>query len=190
MSVVSSLARPWRSVSSLARPCRSVSSLCPPLRRLHVSPAAPSINRLPAGRHTIPEARAQVEVSTEEWKYVERLFPPKAIPKPTAAPGEVMPSGWVAPSAKPGDHPYFVRRNPSHQLPVYLTHNAIISKYRTKISHVEGDIWVLLEELRAYLQQRRDPKVLNMRAHEPHQRIEIKGQYVMEVRDFLLAKGF
>lgn len=63
-------------------------------------------------------------------------------------------------------------------------------RYRTTVNHVEGDIWALLEDLRAYLQERRQPKVLNMRAHEPHQKIEIKGQYVAEVREFLLEKGF
>ncbi|KAK8392805.1 hypothetical protein O3P69_014918 [Scylla paramamosain] len=159
-------------------------------RAVHTCPAALGITNLPAGRHTIPDSRAQVETSTAEWHYVERLFPLKSIPKPTVAPGEVTPSGWVAPSAKPGDHPYFVRRSPSHMIPVYLHHIPHISKYRTFVSHVEGDVFALLEELREYLQDRKHTRILNMRAHEPHQKIEIKGQYVAEVREFLLERGF
>ncbi|KAG0729715.1 putative 39S ribosomal protein L49, mitochondrial [Chionoecetes opilio] len=159
-------------------------------RALHTSPPVSAIGRLPAGTHTIPEGRDQVETSRAEWGYVERLFPPKTVPRPQATPGEVKPSGWVAPSASRDDHPYFVPRNRSHMLPVYLEHKPIISKYRTSVHHVEGDIFALLEELREYLKEQRQPKILNMRAHEPHQRIEVKGQYVAEVREFLLQKGF
>ncbi|XP_045106880.1 39S ribosomal protein L49, mitochondrial-like [Portunus trituberculatus] len=159
-------------------------------RPLHTCSAALGIAKLPAGSHTIPDSRAQVETSTVEWHYVERLFPQKSIPKPTVSPGEVTPSGWVAPSAKPGDHPYFIRRSQSHMLPVYLHNVPHMSKYRTFVHHVEGDIFALLEELQEYLKDRKHTRILNMRAHEPHQKIEIKGQYVAEVREFLLKKGF
>lgn len=159
-------------------------------RPVHTCSAALSIAKQPAGQHTIPDSRAQVETSTAEWQYVERLFPLQSIPKPNVAPGEVTPSGWVAPSAKPGDYPYFVRRSESHMVPVYLDHIPELTRYRTFVNHVEGDVFALLEELREYLNERKHTRLLNMRAHEPHQKIEIKGQYVAEVREFLLKKGF
>lgn len=164
------------------------------LRNLHISVSRPlptfGIDKLPTGQHSIPESHEQVEVSTAEWAYVERLLPPKSIPKPTAKPGEVMPSGWVAPSAQLGDHPYFVHRSPSHLLPVYIQHAPIQTRYITSLHHIEGDIFALAEELKAYIHAERQPRLINMRVHEPHQKIHIKGQYVAEVREFLLKKGF
>ena len=60
---------------------------------------------------------------TEEWKYVERLLDqsqPKTIPIPEVEPGKMMPSGFTMPTAKRGDNPYFVKRNPNWMLPVYV----------------------------------------------------------------------
>ena len=59
----------------------------------------------------------------EEWKYVERLLDqsrPKTIPVPEVEPGKVLPSGFTMPTAKRGDSPYFVKRNPNWMLPVYV----------------------------------------------------------------------
>nr|XP_053651981.1 39S ribosomal protein L49, mitochondrial-like [Cherax quadricarinatus] len=153
--------------------------------------AGPTSARLPRLRHTIPESYEKVEVSTAEWSYVERLLPLKSIPKPTGNPGEVMPSGWVVPSAKPGDYPYFVPRSANHMLPVYLLHKPILSKHVTSVKHVQGDIFALSEELREHLTQLLPSrKIINMRVHEPHQMIQIKGQFVTELKEFLLKKGF
>ncbi|XP_071535872.1 large ribosomal subunit protein mL49 [Panulirus ornatus] len=160
-------------------------------RILHTTGVVPhGIQGLPRGRHTIPETREQVEVSTAEWSYVERLMHPTAIPKPCAMPGEVMPSGWVAPSAKIGDYPYFVPRSTNHMIPVYLKHVQILQRFITSVKHVEGDIFALGEELQDYLQQRIPKKYIIVRVHEPHQVIQIKGNFVAEVKEFLLEKGF
>ncbi|KAK4326118.1 hypothetical protein Pmani_003331 [Petrolisthes manimaculis] len=147
-------------------------------------------DRLPRAQHSIPESYEQVEKSTAEWAYVERLFPPKSIPKPIAKPGEVMPSGWKSPSACPGDYSYFVHRSPSHLYPVYIKHTPMRCRYITKLHHIEGDIFALAEDLRVYLMAKRQPRLINMRVHEPHQKIHIKGQYVAEIREFLQEKGF
>ena len=59
----------------------------------------------------------------EEWRYVERLLEqslPKTIPVPDVEPGTVKPSGFRMPTAKIGDHPYYVKRNPNWMLPVYV----------------------------------------------------------------------
>ena len=54
---------------------------------------------------------------------MERLLEqslPKTIPVPNVEPGRVKPSGFRMPTAKVGDHPYYVKRNPNWMLPVYV----------------------------------------------------------------------
>lgn len=162
----------------------------PPTYYVDPNTSAPTSSKLPALKHTHPQSYEKVEMSTAEWSYVERLIPPTAIPKPTVNPGEVTPSGWVAPSARPRDYPYFVPRAASHMLPVYLLHQPILSRFITSVKHVEGDIFVLAEELREHLTPLIAPKILCLRVHEPHQMIQVKGQLVGEIKEFLLKKGF
>ena len=50
----------------------------------------------------------EVSRDPEEWKAVEALLPPELIP--TVPDKAEYPSGFVRPTAKPGDHPYFVHR--------------------------------------------------------------------------------
>ncbi|KAK7060650.1 54S ribosomal protein L49, mitochondrial [Halocaridina rubra] len=95
---------------------------------IHTSSCRLGIDKFPRGRLTVPESQEKVEISTVEWSFVERVLPMKSIPVPTAKPGEVMPSGWNAPSAKPGDYPYHVIRNANHMLPVYVEHVAILTR--------------------------------------------------------------
>ncbi|XP_042892935.1 39S ribosomal protein L49, mitochondrial-like isoform X2 [Penaeus japonicus] len=159
-------------------------------RTLTTTSTAQGISKLPRLQHTIPESYKEVEVSTAEWSFVERLIPPKAIPKPNVKPGEVTPSGWVAPSAAPGDYPYFVSRSASHMLPVYVKHEPIMSRFTTTVKNVEGDVFTLGEELRQYLSDKFPFKHINLRVHEPHRMIQIKGEYVLEVREYLIRKGF
>ncbi|ROT76916.1 putative 39S ribosomal protein L49, mitochondrial [Penaeus vannamei] len=159
-------------------------------RTLTSTSTVQGISKFPRLQHTIPESYNEVEVSTAEWSFVERLIPPKAIPKPKANPGEVTPSGWVAPSAVPGDYPYFVPRSASHMLPVYVKHEPIMSRFTTSVKKVEGDAFALGEELRQYLSEKFAPKHINLRVHEPHRMIQIKGEYLLEVKEFLISKGF
>lgn len=58
------------------------------------------------------------------------------------------------------------------------------------MKHIEGDIFALGEELREYLTPRVPRKYINLRVHEPHQVIHIRGNLVAEVKEFLLQKGF
>ncbi|XP_069972926.1 large ribosomal subunit protein mL49 [Penaeus vannamei] len=103
--------------------------------------------------------------------------------------GEVTPSGWVAPSAVPGDYPYFVPRSASHMLPVYVKHEPIMSRFTTSVKKVEGDAFALGEELRQYLSEKFAPKHINLRVHEPHRMIQIKGEYLLEVKEFLIRSA-
>ena len=50
----------------------------------------------------------EVSRDPEEWKAVEALLPQEIIP-PVPEKTE-YPSGFVKPTARPGDHPYFVHR--------------------------------------------------------------------------------
>ncbi|KAG7161579.1 39S ribosomal protein L49, mitochondrial-like [Homarus americanus] len=159
-------------------------------RDLHTTTATPSYSKLPRLQHTISESYEQVEVSTAEWPYVERLLPYTTIPKPSSNPGEVTPSGWVAPSAQPGDYPYFVPRAASHMMPVYVEHEPILNRFVTRVKHVEGDIFALGEELQEHLTRLFPSKYIILRVHEPHQVIHIKGQFVGAVKEFLFKKGF
>ncbi|CAL4114184.1 unnamed protein product [Meganyctiphanes norvegica] len=108
-------------VAPLARGVLAYNQPCA-AKYLSTSNVLSGLDQLPSIQLTIPESRGKVEMSTAEWKYVERLLPSKTIPPHFAQPGEILPSGWVAPSAKVGDHQYFARRNNSHQLQVYVKH--------------------------------------------------------------------
>lgn len=63
--------------------------------------------------HEIPEKETfpKYEVSTEEFKYVEKLLPPITIPKPPVHASYPTPSGWVPPDSK-----YFLSLNLVQQL--------------------------------------------------------------------------
>ena len=50
----------------------------------------------------------EVSRDAEEWKAVEALMPLEVIPP--VPDKDQYPSGYVRPTAKPQDHPYFVHR--------------------------------------------------------------------------------
>ncbi|XP_068250465.1 large ribosomal subunit protein mL49 [Palaemon carinicauda] len=159
-------------------------------RNLHTSSVTCGIDRLPRGHHSIPESQEKVEISVEEWPYVERVLPLTKIPAYNAKPGEVMPSGWRAPSAKPGDYPYFVNRNANHMLPVYVLHKPILSRYYTIVKHVEGDIFALGEKLRKVVTETSRQKYAVIQVNEPQRWIKAKGNHYQAIRDYLIEEGF
>merc|ERR1712080_228157 len=65
----------------------------------------------------------EFEISSDqsEWDYVERLLPLRIVPPLPPAPNKdgTYPSGFCAPSRKPGNLAYHVTRTRSHMLPVY-----------------------------------------------------------------------
>ncbi|XP_076045180.1 mitochondrial ribosomal protein L49 [Oratosquilla oratoria] len=148
------------------------------------------IDRKPLGEVTIPETRKKIDVSTAEWHFVERLISDSAIPKPPCPPGEVTPSGYVVPTAKFGDYPYHVSRNVAHMLRVYLKHQPKLQRYVTYLRGVEGDIFLLGEEIRMLLTKLHPNSIIRVRVHEPHQVIQVKGDYVNDIKEYLLKKGF
>ncbi|XP_066981894.1 large ribosomal subunit protein mL49 [Macrobrachium rosenbergii] len=159
-------------------------------RDLHTSSIICGIQKLPRGHHSIPESREKVEISVAEWPFVERVLPLTKIPTPTAKPGEVMPSGWVAPSAKPGDCSYYINRNANHMLPVYIIHQPIMSRFFTIIRHVEGDIFALGEEVRKVVSETNPQKHAVLQVNESQRWIKVKGNHYQALKDFLLSRGF
>lgn len=129
----------------------------------------------------------EVEVvkNAPEWKYVERLLAPRVVPKPVAQ--SEYPSGWKPPQPKP-DLKYFVARTKNHMLPVYLHRSFRGQRIITAIRRIDGDIWQLEAELR-YLIEKRLNKQIVTRVNEMNGQIELKGDFVTIVEEYLLEKG-
>lgn len=125
-----------------------------------------------------------------EWRHVEALLYNKLVPKPSAK--DVYPSNWTHP--KPELHanlPYFVRRSRNHMLPVYL-HIQQRGVYRyTCVKNVLGDLVEFEEDLKKYLTDRYDSKsIVATRRDEINCIVQIKGDYVIGSRQFLIERGF
>ncbi|XP_019532853.2 large ribosomal subunit protein mL49 [Aedes albopictus] len=129
----------------------------------------------------------EVEVikNAPEWKYVERLLAPRVVPTPEVK--VEYPSGWKPPQPKP-DLKYFVARTKNHMLPVYLHRTFRGQRILTTVRRIDGDIWQLEAELR-YLLEKRLKKSIVTRVNEMNGQIELKGDFVTIVEEFLLEKG-
>lgn len=123
----------------------------------------------------------------EEWKYVERLLPFETIPKVT--PKESYPSGWVPPKEEAVDHLYFIQRSKNHELPIYLNITYRGTRKISMIKRIEGDIWLMNDEIKAYLKKKNN-RYIETRVHEAAKFIETKGDYVHDLREWALSKGF
>ncbi|XP_072737654.1 large ribosomal subunit protein mL49 [Ciconia boyciana] len=99
------------------------------------------------------------------------------------------PGGGVEGSADPPPAlPYFVRRSRLHNLPVY--HRLAKGNRRlTELRHVEGDIWALERELRAFLGGL-GVKELEVQVNEVTGSLLLKGHWAQELRSWLLQRGF
>ncbi|KAL1885156.1 54S ribosomal protein img2, mitochondrial [Paecilomyces lecythidis] len=88
--------------------------------------------------------------------------------------------------------PYFVRRTPSNQLPVYLVTKAGGTKQQTKIQKTEGDLEALRSDLARALglesgDSRKSPDVTINRLNG---HIIVKGWRKPEIQKFLLERNF
>ena len=110
--------------------------------------------------------------------------------------GEIKPSGWIAPSAKFDDFPFFVPRDREHLLPVFLYHYPDpFPYYVTKIKGIEGDLFQMAMELKKFIKDEYKPEreerfFLRLQVYEPHQQIIIKGDWAEFCKEFLILKGF
>ncbi|OJJ00194.1 hypothetical protein ASPVEDRAFT_129085 [Aspergillus versicolor CBS 583.65] len=90
--------------------------------------------------------------------------------------------------------PYFIRRTPSNQLPVYLITKAGGTKQQTKIQKTEGDLDALRNDLARYLGlesgERNAPKSSEITINRLNGHIVVKGWRKPEIQKFLLERNF
>ncbi|MES1902489.1 MAG: 54S ribosomal protein L49, mitochondrial [Paramarteilia canceri] len=99
-----------------------------------------------------------VEVSFEDFKYVQEILPKRFIPKyPLNIPPESpTPSGWFSPKPYCASMEYYVERNKIHEHPIHLKSSHLNRKNRTILYNVCGDIWKLRDDLHSYLNKDSD----------------------------------
>lgn len=90
--------------------------------------------------------------------------------------------------------PYFIRRTPSNQLPVYLITKAGGTKQQTKIQKTEGDLDALRNDLARYLGlesgERNSAKSSEITINRLNGHIIVKGWRKPEIQKFLLERNF
>ncbi|KAL4238087.1 54S ribosomal protein L49 [Mactra antiquata] len=129
-----------------------------------------------------------IEVSTEDFKFVERLLPQKTVPIPDEQELYPTPSGWVPTNENLQPKEYGVRRTRNHMLPCYYKkHNN--GRETVKIQRIYGDIWKLKEDLSGYFASNVEFPV-DIQVHEVGRWILVRGNYTEQVAQFLLSKGF
>lgn len=133
------------------------------------------------------QPKVEVLHNPPEWKYVERILPPKTVPP--IQPKDEYPSGWKPQTENAFKQPYYIKRTKNGMVPVYLltTHRNI--RKVTLIRYINGDIWELHRDVVAYVENYMQTK-LRTRVNEFAGKIEINGDYVNLVKDYLISKGF
>lgn len=136
------------------------------------------------------EQYPEVEVlhNPPEWKYVERLLPPRTVPQPVEK--SEYPSGWQPQTANGEESGYFVARTKNHMVPVYLNTRFRGQRRLTIVRYIQGDIWALERDLRQVVEQARNGKLCATRVNELSGQIHIHGDYVDLLREHLKSKGF
>ncbi|XP_071081386.1 large ribosomal subunit protein mL49-like [Haliotis cracherodii] len=129
------------------------------------------------------------EVSTEEFKFVERLLPRETVPEPPVHDCYPTPSGWLPPAENASLMKYLVKRTRNHMLPLYLQTSNAGTRHMVMIRKVEGDIWAFESDIRQHLEKVTGKKVA-VQVHEVGRFIRVKGILQDEVAAFLLEKGF
>lgn len=59
----------------------------------------------------------------------------------------------------------------------------------SKIRNIDGDIWLMNDEIKAYL-KKKNKHYVETRVHEVARNIEAKGDHVHFLREWALTKGF
>ncbi|XP_013192298.1 large ribosomal subunit protein mL49 [Amyelois transitella] len=121
-----------------------------------------------------------------EWTYVERLLPFENIPQ--LKPKDKYPSGFVPQKEESINLPYFLPRNKYHDVPIYLQLSHRGQRKISEIRKIEGDIWLLNDEVKALLKTKHQ-KYIETRVHELTRTIEVKGDYVNDLKEWAYSKG-
>ncbi|EFQ98303.1 hypothetical protein MGYG_01336 [Nannizzia gypsea CBS 118893] len=161
------------------------------LQRSFTSPA--SFNSML--RTSVSQSRSSLLYSfptTSSRTIVTRIARPFTAPKSTRSQGSLQPQ-QSAPveQADPlplTNLPYFIRRTPSNQLPIYLVTKAGGTKQETRVRKTEGDLNALRDDLVKYLGLEAKPSDVYINQTNGH--ITIKGWRKPEVMQFLLDRRF
>jgi translation initiation factor 1 (eIF-1/SUI1) len=135
----------------------------------------------------------KTQESADEFDVVERLLGQDTVPQ---VPEKSLrqfptPSGWIPPAATPPNLLYFVHRTRYHNLPVYLeAMGKAQTKKLTRVNQVQGDIWKLEKELIKHVRNHASDGLVASQVSEVNRWIKIKGNYVDQIKEFLLEKGF
>lgn len=135
---------------------------------------------------TLPEV--EIVQNPPEWKYVERLLT-SALTVPVPTPKAEYPSGWKPQTVDPSQATYMIHRTKNHMVPIYLKIQQRGYRRITIIKNIQGDIWALAEDLRAFLEDYTGRLVL-IRVQEFSGQIWIRKDYVNLVKDYLVQKGY
>ncbi|XP_071452338.1 large ribosomal subunit protein mL49 [Hetaerina americana] len=135
---------------------------------------------------TIEAIDYEVSKCPKEWQCVERLLPPKVVPEPLVK--TEYPSGWQPPKESSAELPYYVERSKNHMPGVYLMKQIRGQRVRTKIRRVNGDIWALERDLKAYLEEKHQ-RIIVSQINEVTRYILFRGDFVNDIIQWMLKKG-
>ncbi|CAG7727278.1 unnamed protein product [Allacma fusca] len=137
------------------------------------------------------EQYTEVEKSYVEWKFVEKLLPPKLVPETPSDPGVVYPSGWKTPNPEEYSKlPYYIRRTKNGMLPVYYRSFNRGMFQTTRVRYVEGNVWILEKELGQYLKKNFPKQPIITHANEVGRYVQVRGDHEPMIKQWLLDKGF
>ncbi|KAL0114430.1 hypothetical protein PUN28_011586 [Cardiocondyla obscurior] len=189
MAALRFIARGNLAISASARPptCAGTSRIVPPVHQIQQRWGS---YRKGAPMYTTPEDYTDFEVTNDpnEWKYVERLFGYKVIPKPPTGNIE-LPSGYKPVFASSKENPYFIERTRNYMQPVFLNMNPRNNKKVTVIRKIQGNIWTLEQDIKQYVEKQLKKKFASQ-IHEFAGIIKFKGDCVSCVKEWMNMKGF
>ncbi|XP_059619878.1 large ribosomal subunit protein mL49 [Phlebotomus argentipes] len=131
--------------------------------------------------------RVEIAQNPPEWKFVERLLSPVAVPVPKIH--STYPSGWRPQQPDATKREYFVARTRNHMLPVYMIEKFRGTKKITIVKNIEGDIWKLEQELRSVVEQAMRKKIFS-HVNEMSGKIKFTGAFVNLIKNHLVEKGY
>lgn len=130
----------------------------------------------------------EITKDPSEWKFVENLLTTKIIPQPLQK--SEYPSGWKPPNLEEAKNsPYFISRTKNHMQPVYIERTHRGMRRITVISKIKGDIWLLEQDVRNYLENLNSKKV-QTHINEVSGEIQIRGDHVSNIKGWMDEKGF
>lgn len=133
------------------------------------------------------QPKIEIFKNPPEWKYVERLLPQSTVPTPT--PKNEYPSGYKPQTKEAFNHPYYIKRTKNHMVPVYLKLSFRNIKRTTIVKNITGDIWKLNHDITDYVNNYMACNI-RTRVNEFTGQIQVNGDHVNLIRDYLISKGF